>query len=181
MESYALWVEQTYYIPNSDAGGDCDLNLNVSMVYLNDIIIFSTATEEHLKCLGKIMQQLQRIGLKHNPYKLSILVILYLLMTLNVFWANQWSAYLEDTHQCEEGAMIPGFAGFYRKFVKDFANIEKPLHQLTGTHIVKKNHIQFSILITRLQLLIMTYQYYVVSFMDFVMVWVSFCGRNKVV
>jgi hypothetical protein len=46
-----------------------DLNLNICIIYLDDIIVFSRTFEEHLERLEHVVQRIQRSGLKLSPSK----------------------------------------------------------------------------------------------------------------
>ena len=54
---------------------DCsgDLNYNIYLIYLDDLIIFSSTFEEHLERLAKVFEWLPQYSLKLAPKKVSLL------------------------------------------------------------------------------------------------------------
>jgi hypothetical protein len=118
-----------------------DLNLRTCLVYLDDIVIFSDNVSEHIKRLNEVLIRLQGAGLKLKPSKCH-----FLRNQLRYLGHIVSSAGVEcDPDMTKDLLMwtVPtnikeiqkflGFAGFYRRYVKDFAKIARPLHQLTGT------------------------------------------------
>ena len=122
---------------------DClgDLNMNWCIVYLDDIIIFSDTKEEHLKRLEAVFQKLHAAGLKLKPSK--------------CFFFREEIEYLghvvsgkgisTNPKKVEAVAKWPtpktvydvrsflGFVGYYRRFIKDFSKIAKPIREvITG-------------------------------------------------
>ena len=122
---------------------DClgDLNMNWCIVYLDDIIIFSDTKEEHLKRLEAVFQKLFAAGLKLKPSK--------------CFFFREEIEYLghvvsgkgiaTNPKKVEAVAKWPtpktvydvrsflGFVGYYRRFIKDFSKIAKPIREvITG-------------------------------------------------
>jgi dUTPase len=123
-----------------------DLNLKTCLVYLDDIVIFSTTIEEHLEQLSQILQRLREAGLKLKPSKCKFLhkELKYLGHIVSAGGVECDHGLTKDLltwktpTNVKEIQRFLGFAGFYRRFVQDFAKIAKPLHQLTGT--VKGKH-----------------------------------------
>ena len=122
---------------------DClgDLNMNWCIVYLDDIIIFSDTKEEHLKRLEAVFQKLFAAGVKLKPSK--------------CFFFREEIEYLghvvsgkgiaTNPKKVEAVAKWPtpktvydvrsflGFVGYYRRFIKDFSKIAKPIREvITG-------------------------------------------------
>ena len=122
---------------------DClgDLNMNWCIVYLDDIIIFSDTKEEHLKRLEAVFQKLAAAGLKLKPSK--------------CFFFREETEYLghvvsgkgvaTNPKKVEAATKWPtpktvydvrsflGFVGYYRRFIKDFSKIAKPIREvITG-------------------------------------------------
>jgi hypothetical protein len=46
-----------------------DLHLDISFIYLDDLIIFSKTYEEHLDRIQRVLQRLRESGLKLSPKK----------------------------------------------------------------------------------------------------------------
>ncbi|KRY45379.1 Retrovirus-related Pol polyprotein from transposon 17.6 [Trichinella britovi] len=84
------------------------------LVYLDDIIVFSATEEEHLIRLEEVFQRLKGVGLKIKPEKCQLM-------------KKQWR-----TPRCvREVRQFLGLASYYRRFIKDFARVAGPLHELT--------------------------------------------------
>ena len=122
---------------------DClgDLNMNWCIVYLDDIIIFSDTKEEHLKRLEAVFQKLSAAGLKLKPSKCFFFreEIEYLGHVVSgkgvatnpkkveavTKWPTPKTVY-------DVGSFL-GFVGYYRRFIKDFSKITKPIREvITG-------------------------------------------------
>lgn len=114
----------------------------ICVVYLDDILIFSTSIQEHMNNINQIFRALRkanlkiqidkcnffnketeflghiltRIGIKPNPKKVENIAKLKLPTT-----QKQIKSFL-------------GVTGYYRKFIKDYAKIAKPM-----TYYLKKN------------------------------------------
>ena len=122
---------------------DClgNLNMNWCIVYLDDIIIFSDSKEEHLKILEAVFQNLAAAGLKLKPSK--------------CFFFREEIEYLGHVVSGKGTATNPkkveavtkwptpktvydvrsflGFVGYYRRLIKDFSKIAKPIREvITG-------------------------------------------------
>ena len=65
-----------------DAKLFCNLHLHYCIIYLDDVIVFSKKTEEHLLRLRAMFEKLKQVGLKLKPSKCELfrqeLVMLYL-------------------------------------------------------------------------------------------------------
>lgn len=112
------------------------------LVYLDDIIVYSTSLEEHLKHLKKVLDRLQESNLKIQLDKSEFLKkeVSYLghIVTPegvkpNPIKIKAIQAYPIPKTTKEIKAFL-GLLGYYRKFIKDFAKITKPL-----TKCLKKN------------------------------------------
>ena len=106
---------------------------------MDDIIIFSRTYEEHIFCLEAVFEKLKAAGLKLSPSKCHLFKkeIKY----LGHIISEDGIAVDPDKISCVKGWPIPktvsevqhfvGFTSFYRRFVKDFAKIARPLHLVT--------------------------------------------------
>ena len=109
------------------------------LVYLDDAIILGKTFEEHLRNLKEVFQCLREAGLRLKPSKRN------LCLEEVEFLGHIVSAkgVCTDPKKTEKVAKWPaptskkkvqqflGLANYYRRFVKDFASIAKPLHRLT--------------------------------------------------
>ena len=115
-----------------------DLNLTQCLVYLDDIIIFSKTPEEHLDRLDAVFKRLAAAGLKLKPSKCNFFKeeISYLghIVSKDGIKADpkkveavvNW----EVPTTVQEVRRFLGFVGFYRRFIKGFSRIAKPLTNL---------------------------------------------------
>lgn len=120
--------------------------LEMCLLYLDDIIIYSRSFEEHLVHVRNILERLRDFGLKVNPGKCSFFC------TEAKFLGHIVSA--EGLHVDPEKVSavvdwkVPGnrkelrsflgFAGYYRRFIQDFSSISAPLHALLKGESTKK-------------------------------------------
>ena len=102
---------------------DClgDLNMNWCIVYLDDIIIFSDTKEEHLKRLECFFfrEEIEYLGhvvsgkgVATNPKKVEAVTK----------WPTPKTVY--------DVRSFLGFVGYYRRFIKDFSKIAKPIREV---------------------------------------------------
>ena len=117
------------------------LHWSVALVYLDDIIVFSPTIEEHFDRLEKVFQALRQAKLKVKPRKCHFFQsnIKYLghivskkgistdpeKTSVIVNWPTP--AKVKDVRQ------FLGITSYYRKFIKSYAQISKPLIRLTET------------------------------------------------
>ena len=122
---------------------DClgDLNMNWCIVYLDDIIIFSDTKEEHLKRLEAVFQKLYTAGLKLKPSKCHFFreEIEYLGHVVSGKGISTNPKKVEAVAKWPTPKTVYdvrsflGFVGYYRRFIKDFSKIAKPIREvITG-------------------------------------------------
>ena len=113
--------------------------LIICLVYLDDIIVYSKSSSEHIDNLSQVFDCRRNAGLKINPQKCS------LFKDQSIFLGHVVSArgIATDPSKLESVTNWPtpknvkqvrGFIGlcsYYRKYIKSFADIARPLHQLT--------------------------------------------------
>ncbi|KAF5339905.1 hypothetical protein D9758_015029 [Tetrapyrgos nigripes] len=85
------------------------------VVYLDDILVFSTSEEEHHRHVGMVLDRLRDAFLYANPRKCE--------------FDHESQEAFDST--LKELQSFLGFANFYRRFVKDYSRITLPLTSLT--------------------------------------------------
>jgi len=133
-----------------------DLVPSICLVYLDDIIVFSSSIAEHTRRLKLIFNRLREAGLKIKPKKCK------LLQTSVTYLGFTFSAHGVQPDNCKADAVkswptpkslsdvrsFLGFASYYRRFVPSFSAIATPLNQLTQKdvpfHWDEKCHAAFS-------------------------------------
>ena len=129
---------------------DCmgDLHLKFCLLYLDDVIIFSRTYEEHLERLTAVFEKLREAGLKLSPSKCHFFrrEIKYLGHVISssgiavdpgkISCVKDWP----EPKTVTEVQRFLGFTSFYRRFIKGFAGIAKPLHKVCqcGIHVHTK-------------------------------------------
>ncbi|TWW54009.1 Retrovirus-related Pol polyprotein from transposon opus [Takifugu flavidus] len=110
------------------------------LLYLDDIIIFSSSVEQHLQRLEMVLGRLQGQGLKVKVEKCAIFQeqVLYLGHIISSQGVSTEPKKIETVagwqrprHISELWSFL-GFASYYRRFVDGFAKMAKPLHQLVA-------------------------------------------------
>ena len=133
----ATFQKALSYVLREEVGKFC-------CVYLDDVIVFGRTIEEHNERLFIVFSKLQSAGIKLSKEKchLAQTSVLYLGHIIDkdgirtdpkkVDKIKNWSRplYGKDLHS------FLGFAGYYRKFIKNFAQLAHPLETL----LVRKGH-----------------------------------------
>jgi hypothetical protein len=113
--------------------------IGVVAVYMDDILIYTPTLVEHRKIVREVLQRLQDHDLYLKPEKCEFekQEIEYLGMIIRpgevcmdpgkVSAVRDWPT---PTTLRDVRAFI-GFSNFYRRFIKDFSSIARPLHDLT--------------------------------------------------
>ena len=119
-----------------------ELNLRDCLIYLDDIIIFSSTFEEHLERLQAVFSRLELHNLKLKATKCEFFKsrVVYLGHVVSEDGIQADSAKLEAVRNwpvpknVKEVRQFLGFTGYYRRFVKGFAAIARPLNDLLVGH-----------------------------------------------
>jgi hypothetical protein len=115
------------------------LTWHCCLVYLDDIIIYSNTFEDHLRDLALVFQRVDEHGLRMKPSKCFIACdkVQYLGHMLTPDGLRAAPSKLKAIHEwpiprnVKEVQSFLGLCGYYRKLIKDFAKLEKPLRDLT--------------------------------------------------
>ena len=119
------------------------LKYEVCLVYLDDIVLFSNSIEEHLVRMRQIFDRLRYANLKLKPSKCHLLrrQVTFLGHVVSEGKLATEPAKIECVQSWpvpENVAEVRSFVGlcsYYRRFVKDFAQVAAPLHALTGNNV----------------------------------------------
>jgi len=115
------------------------LNLEICLAYLDDIIVFSTDLESHLTRLTQLFEKLREANLKLKPSKCCLLQkkVAFLGYVISQKGVETDPGKIEaianwpvPTNLRQSRAFV-GLCQYYRRFVPNFSEIAKPLHELT--------------------------------------------------
>ena len=106
------------------------------LVYLDDVIVLGRTFDEHLSNLESVFRRLREAGLCLKPSKCSLFrhKVQYLGHVISREGIAADPTKIEKVatwiapHSKREIQKFLGFASYYRRFIKDFAQIAKPLH-----------------------------------------------------
>ena len=131
-----------------------ELNLTYCLIYLDDVIVFSEMSEEHLQRMHVVFNLLREHGLKLKPSKCEVFKseINYLAHHVSQKGVLPSKKNLESVAQClppdtyTKVKSFVGLVGHYRRFIKGFAKIAAPPYDLTsGNNKDKKSeHVDLS-------------------------------------
>ncbi|XP_045023691.1 uncharacterized protein K02A2.6-like [Daphnia magna] len=117
-----------------------------ALVYLDDVIIFSDSFEDHLRDIRKIFDLLKAANLKLKLKKCqfikqSVNYLGHVILTDGIKpdpgKIDRIVNYKTPTSVDEIRSFL-GLAGYYRRFIKDFGSIAKPLTRLTHKDLSRK-------------------------------------------
>ncbi|MCG8032787.1 MAG: reverse transcriptase, partial [Candidatus Thiodiazotropha taylori] len=123
-----------------------DLNLRDCLIYLDDVIIFSSTFEEHLDRLEEVFTRLRQHNLKLKPSKCEFLKseVTYLghvVSEAGIRTDPDKTKAIKNwpiPRNVKEVRAYLGFTGYYRRFIKDYAKIARPLNDLLIGHCTSK-------------------------------------------
>ena len=115
-----------------------ELNLTYALIYLDDVIVFSQTEEEHLHRLQVILARFLEHGLKIKPSKCHLLQdeITFLGHKISAKGMKLGTANLKAIAEMvppktyTEIQHFTRMTGFFRRFIKGYSKIAKPLNDL---------------------------------------------------
>ena len=123
-----------------------DYNMTICVIYLDDLIVFADTFEDHLKRLDMILTRLKQCNLKLSPEK-----CIFIQEKVHFLGHVVSSEGIETDPTKEEKIKnwptpansdelrsFLAFAGYYRRFIKDFSKITRPLSDLLTPTTKKK-------------------------------------------
>ncbi|KAG1930572.1 interleukin-1 receptor accessory protein-like 1-A [Pimephales promelas] len=117
------------------------------LLYLDDIVVFSSSVGQHLNRMEVVLQRLQKEGLKVKLSKCAFFKqeVRYLGHVISAEGVStdpdkikavaQWC---RPTSVAELRSFL-GFASYYRRFVEEFSRLAAPLHRLVAALAAPKN------------------------------------------
>ena len=126
-----------------------NLHLHYCIIYLDDVIVFSKTLGEHLLRLRAVFEKLNKAGLKLKPSKCELFKqeLIYLGHVVSKNGIQTDPRKVEAIHKCPvptnvtEVRSFLGFTNYYRRFIKKYAQVVKPLYKLiSGDNASKKQN-----------------------------------------
>ena len=115
------------------------LSWETVLVYIDDLIVHSKNFEEHLAHLKEVFDKLSAAGLKMSPKKCDFFrrEVIFLGHIVSEHGVRTDPAKIEavtawpQPTKLKEVQAFLGLCGYYRKFIKNFSHLAKPLYRLS--------------------------------------------------
>ena len=125
-----------------------ELHLEWCIIYLDDIIIFSKTPDDHIIRLEGVFEKLAKAGLKLKPskcefFRSSLKYLGHIVSKDGIATDPRKIEAIQKWPQPKTVTDVRSFTGFtnyYRKFIKGYAKIARPLHELTSGDNAKRKH-----------------------------------------
>ena len=123
-----------------------DMNLRDCLIYLDDIVVFSSTFEEHIERLESVFRRLQTNNLKLKASKCEFFrrEVTYLGHVVSEAGIRTDPSKIEavlnwpEPKTVKEVRKFLGFTGYYQRFVKGYVSIVRPLNDLLIGHPTNK-------------------------------------------
>ncbi|MGL4337186.1 MAG: RNase H-like domain-containing protein [Turicibacter sp.] len=114
------------------------MDLDHALVYIDDIVVFSTSFEEHLKDLEMVFKRLKLANLKIKPSKCewakdSVVYVGHVISKNGIQPNPENVSKVQNfpvPNTVKQVRQFIGLAGYYRRFIQNFAQIAEPLNRL---------------------------------------------------
>ena len=115
-----------------------DMVFEFLVIYLDDLILFGKTVEDHLEKMEVLFRRIKSYGIKLKPEKCHFLKtrVNYLGFSISDRGIGPEQSKIQAVENWQRPKTIKevrgflGFATFYRRFIKNFAKIAKPLNDL---------------------------------------------------
>ena len=115
-----------------------ELNLSYALIYLDDVIVYSWTEEEHLTRLRAVFERFLESGLKLKPFKCHFFhtEINYLGHKVSVEGMEPGTEGIKGIAEMAPSKtymaiwQFLGATRYFRRFIKGYANIAKPLNDI---------------------------------------------------
>ena len=119
------------------------LHWRTLLIYLDDIVVFSTSITDHCKRLAQVFERLRSANLKLKPKKCHLFKqkVQYLGHVVSadgistdpekISAITDW----EEPHCTAQVRRFLGTVGYYRRFIPELSSIAHPLNQLLGKNV----------------------------------------------
>lgn len=115
------------------------LTWQIALIYLDDVLVYSRTFDEHLQHLRLVLERFRESGLNLKPSKCHFgqKQVNYLGHVITSEGIQPDPAKIKAVHEypvpktVKDVRAFMGLTNYYRKFVKGFAQIASPLHELT--------------------------------------------------
>ena len=124
-----------------------DLHLRLCLIHLDDISIYSSTFEEHLERLGAVIARLKDHNLKFKASKCEFFKtkVSYLGHVVSEEGVETEPEKIEALNtwpilkNVKDVRAFLGFTGYYRRFLRNYASIARPLNDLLVGHSSENN------------------------------------------
>ena len=123
-----------------------DLQPHQCLAYLDDVIVHSCTVSQHFERLERVFEVLEKAHFKLKPrkcklFRKSVSFLGHVISKEGISTDEEKLAALKNwpIPKCvKEVQIFLGFSGFYRRLIKDFSKVVKPLVDLLGCILVSQ-------------------------------------------